>query len=164
MTLAAQLGSADKKDPFGNKRFIYRVSLSCCGDQDKEARQSTHKIRKEFNMACPNVGVEEVPEKVVEYGPQSRCGPERDAHFVHTCPAYTLIYPAHHVPVKKEGFELEREVHKLDVMKQKYKCKIRKVTMPPEEGGESYYVGECVEDGPATKHSKISDYSEKACT
>jgi hypothetical protein len=114
-------------------------------------------------MACPNVGVEEVPEKVVEVGPQSRCSPQRDPQFVHTCPAYTLTYPAHHRPIKKESFELVKTVAKLDVMKQKYKCKIRKEVMPAEEGGESYYVGECVEDGQAQKHGTVDDYSEKAC-
>lgn len=113
-------------------------------------------------MACPNVGVEEVPEKVVEYGPHSTCGPERDKDFRQSCPAYTLTYPAHHVPVKKEGFELG-DANKLDVMRQKYKCKIRKETMPREEGGESYYVGECVEDGPAVKHGTVADHTERPC-
>jgi hypothetical protein len=120
------------------------------------------KNTKEFNMACPNVGVEEVLEKVVEYGPRSQCSPERDKAFVNSCPAYTLTYPYHHVPVKKEGFQLG-DATKLDVMKQKYKCVIRKVVMPQEDGGESYYVGECVPDGAAVKHGAIADHTEKVC-
>jgi hypothetical protein len=113
-------------------------------------------------MACPNVGVEEVLEKVVECGPHTRCGPQRDPAFVHTCPKYTLTYPLHHVPVKKEGFKLG-DANKLDVMKQKYKCKIKKVVMPAEDGGESYYVGECEEDGAPVKHGTIADHTERPC-
>jgi hypothetical protein len=114
-------------------------------------------------MPCQNIGVEEVPEKVVQCGPDTQCSPERDPKFIKNCPAYTLTYPSHRVPIKKEGFKLSTTVQKLDVMKQEYTCKIKKMTMSPDEGGESYYVGECIKVGNATKHSKVSDYSEEPC-
>jgi hypothetical protein len=115
-------------------------------------------------MPCQNMGVEDVEEKVIECGPNSKCGPIREAAFQQSCPAYTITVPFHHKIVKKEGYKLKESTAKVKVMKQKVKCAIKSGTI--EDGpahGETFYIGVCEADGAAVLVREISDPQDELC-